>query len=197
MSVCFGMKRLTFMLLGLVCSIEIQAQLLVDRITIACGNNYFAEDENYNNPALVVRGIFCGDAYFWTPISEGDVLSELAYLDDEPFTGTCIDLDSNGLLLARYTFQDGLIQRLEEYHDNGSPYKIFNYAAGVPQGSASRFEPNGLLDSHFYFENGQRSGFYYITRDRTDWGLPPCIELGKTTNGESIALSKPCFSEGD
>lgn len=189
------MKRLTFTLFGLACSIAIQAQLLAERITIACGNNYFAEDENYNNPALVVRGIFCSDAYFWTPISEGDTLSEIAFLDNEPFTGTCVDLDTNGLLLARYTFQEGLIQRLEEFHDNGNPYKIFNYDAGVPNGSASRFKPEGLLDSHFYFDKGHRSGFYYITRDRTDWGLAPCIEIGQYTNGESITLSKPCFSD--
>ena len=189
------MKRLTFTLLSLACSIAMQAQLLAERITIACGNNYFSEDENFNNPALVVRGIFCGDAYFWTPISEGDTLSEIAFLDDEPFTGTCVDLDSNGLLLARYTFNDGLIQRLEEFHDNGKPYKNFNYDAGVPNGSASRFTENGLLDRHFYFQNGVRSGYYYLTRDRTDWGLAPCIEIGQYTNGESIALSKPCFSD--
>lgn len=189
------MKRLTFTLFGLACSIAMHAQLLAERITIACGNNYFSEDENFNNPALVVRGIFCGDAYFWTPISEGDTLSEIAFLDDEPFTGTCVDLDSNGLLLARYTFNDGLIQRLEEFHDNGKPYKIFNYDAGVPNGSASRFTENGLLDRHFYFDNGVRSGYYYLTRDRTDWGLAPCIEIGQYTNGESIALSKPCFSD--
>ena len=36
----------------------------------AASNNYFSKDKNYNNPALVVRGIFGGDAYFWTPVSE-------------------------------------------------------------------------------------------------------------------------------
>jgi hypothetical protein len=172
-------------------------EILVDRITIACGNNYFDEDLNFNNPALLVRGIFCEDAYYWTPISEGDVLSEMAYLDGEPFTGTCSDLDSNGLLLGKYTFKDGLIQRLEEYHQNGQAYKVLNYLDGTPQGSASRFTANGLLNSHFYFENGARSGYYYLTRDRTDWNLPPCIEFGNYIAGEAITMTKPCFSEGD
>ncbi len=172
-------------------------EILVDRIQMACGNNYFNEDEAYNNPALIVRGIFCGDAYIWTPISEGDVLSETAYLDGEPYTGTCIDLDSNGLLLGKYTFINGLLQRLEEFHQNGHVYKVLHYLDGTPQGSASRFTANGLLDSHFYFENGVRSGYYYLTRDRTDWGLPPCIELGNYIEGEAITMTKPCFSEGN
>ncbi len=191
------MKRLTFTLLAISSLLQSQAQLLVDRITIACGNNYFREDEAYHNPALIVRGIFCGDAYFWTPVSEGDTLTEMAYLDQEPFSGICVDLDSNGQLLGKYTFKNGLIQQLEEYHVNGKPYKVLHYIDGAPHGSASRFNQNGVLDSHFYFENGTRIGYYYLTRDRTDWGLPPCIEFGKYIDGKAIVMTRPCFSDID
>ena len=191
------MKRLTLTLLAISSLLQSQAQLLVDRITIACGNNYFSEDEAYHNPALIVRGIFCGDAYFWTPVSEGDTLTEMAYLDQEPFSGICVDLDSNGQLLGKYTFKNGLIQQLEEYHVNGKPFKVLNYIDGAPHGSASRLNQNGVLDSHFYFENGTRSGYYYLTRDRTDWGLPPCIEFGKYIDGKAIVMTKPCFSDID
>jgi hypothetical protein len=189
------MKKLTITLMAVTCLVQVRAQELIDRITIACGNNYFDEDLDFNNPALLVRGIFCGDAYYWTPISEGDVLSETAYLDGEPYTGICIDLDSNGLLLGKYTFKNGLLQRLEEYHQNGQAYKVLNYLDGTPQGSASRFAANGLLNSHFYFENGLRSGYYYLTRDRTDWGLPPCIEFGNYIAGEAVTMTKPCFAD--
>jgi hypothetical protein len=191
------MKRLTLTLLAISSLLQSQAQLLVDRITIACGNNYFSEDEAYHNPALIVRGIFCGDAYFWTPVSEGDTLTEMAYLDQEPFSGICVDLDSNGQLLGKYTFKNGLIQQLEEYHVNGKPFKVLHYIDGAPHGSASRLNQNGVLDSHFYFENGTRSGYYYLTRDRTDWGLPPCIEFGKYIDGKAIVMTKPCFSDID
>jgi hypothetical protein len=177
--------------------LQSQAQLLVDRITIACGNNYFSEDEAYHNPALIVRGVFCQDSYIWTPISEGDVLTEMAYLDQEPFSGICVDLDSNGQLLGKYTFKDGLIQQLEEYHVNGQPYKVLHYIDGAPHGSASRFTQDGVLDSHINFENGTCSGYYYLTRDRTDWGLPPCIEFGKYIDGKVIVMTKPCFSDID
>jgi hypothetical protein len=195
--VFYMMKRLTFTLLAISSLLQSQAQLLVDRITIACGNNYFSEDEVYNNPALIVRGVFCQDSYYWTPISEGDVLTEMAYLDQEPFSGICVDLDSNGQLLGKYTFKDGLIQQLEEYHVNGQPYKVLHYIDGAPHGSASRFTQDGVLDSHFNFENGTCSGYYYLTRDRTDWGLPPCIEFGKYVDGKAIVMTKPCFSDID
>lgn len=171
-------------------------EILVDRITIACGNNYFDEDLNYNNPALLVRGIFCQAAYYWTPIGQGDTLSELAYLDGLPFSGDCIDLDSNGILLGKYTFKEGFIQQLEEFYDSGEVYKRLHFQAGIPHGSALYFSKDGSLKDYFNFDNGQRSGAYYLTRDRTDWGLPPCVEYGVYTNGESAQLTKPCF-EGE
>lgn len=197
MSVLKIMKRLTFTLLAMYCLLQLRAQVLAESITIACGNNYFFEDHNFNNPALIVRGIFCADSYIWTRISEGDPLTEMAYLDQEPFTGICIDLDSIGLLLGKYTFKNGLMQRLEEFYDNGQPYKVFDYLDGNPQGSASRFTIDGYLDSYFNFEDGARQGYYYLTRDRTDLGLPPCVEFGKYIGGESIVMTKPCFSEND
>lgn len=190
------MKRLTFTLLALACFVQIQAQLLVDRITIECGKNYFDEDLNFNNPALVVRGIFCGDSYYyWTPIGQGDTLSQLAYLDGEPFSGECIDLDSNGILLGKYTFKEGFIQRLEEFYDSGEVYKRLHFQAGIPHGSALYFSKDGSLKDYFNFENGQRSGAYYLTRDRTDWVLPPCVEYGLYSNSEPAQLTKPCYSE--
>lgn len=192
------MKKLTFTLLALAFFMQSHAQLLVDRITIECGKNYFDEDLNFNNPALVVRGIFCGDSYYyWTPIGQGDTLSQLAYLDGKPFSGQCIDLDSNGLLLAKYTFNDGFIQQLEEFYASEEVYKRLHFQAGIPHGSALKFFKDGSLKEYFNFENGQRSGAYYLIRERTDWNLPPCVEYGIYTNGESAQLTKPCFSEGD
>lgn len=171
------------------------AQNLCNQVSIACGSNYFSEDDNYNNPALVVRGVFCGDSYIWTPISEGDTLQEIAYKDGEPFTGVCVDLDTNQLLIGRYEFMNGYIKKLEEFHSNGQVYKTLNYTQGIPNGPAFRITQEGLLDTYFNFEMGNRKGFYYITRDRTDWGLPPCIELGEYANGIHKQLTKPCFSD--
>lgn len=171
------------------------AQIPCNQVSIACGSNYFFEDDNYNNAALVVRGVFCGDSYIWTPTSEGDTLQEVAYKDGEPFTGVCIDLDTNQVLIGRYEFIEGYIKKLEEFHSNGQVYKTLNYTGGIPNGSAFRITSDGNLDSYFSFEMGKRSGFYYITRDRTDWGLPPCIEFGEYANGIHNELTKPCFSE--
>jgi hypothetical protein len=173
-------------------------EILVNRIQIACGKNYFSEDEQFNNPALLVRGLFCGDSYyFWTPVGQGDTLSQLAYLDGEPFSGKCIDLDSNGILLGKYMFKAGFIQQLEEFYESGEVYKRLHFQAGIPHGSALYFAKDGSLKDYFNFENGQRSGAYYLTRDRTDWGLPPCIEFGNYIAGEAFTITKPCFSEGD
>ncbi len=175
------------------CGPSFSQEILANEIQIACGNRYFSEVDEYRQAALVVRGIFCGDSYIWAPISEGDVLQEVAYRGEELFTGICIDLDSAGVLIGRYTFRDGLIQKLEEFHENGQVYKILNYKDGIPNGPGIRITEKGVLDSFFFFEQGVRSGSYYLTRDRTDWGLPPCIEYGVYTNGESAQLTKPCF----
>lgn len=175
------------------CSTLFSQQILADEIHIACGNRYFSEVDEYRQAALVVRGIFCGDSYMWTPISEGDAIQEEAYRGDELFTGECIDLDTAGVLIGRYTFKDGMLQKLEEFHGNGQVYKSLCYQDGVPNGPSFRITEDGVLDSFFFFENGVRSGAYYLTRDRTDWGLSPCIEFGVYTNGESAQLTKPCF----
>jgi hypothetical protein len=187
--------RILILLFLLLNSIFSFAQTPCNQVLIACGNHYFSEDDDFNNAALVVRGVFCGDSYIWTPISEGDTLQEVAYKDGEPFTGVCIDLDTNQVLIGRYEFTDGYIKKLEEFHSNGQVYKTLNYTRGIPNGPAFRITPHGLLDSFFSFDMGKRSGFYYITRDRTDWGLPPCIELGELVNGMNTQLTKPCFSD--
>jgi hypothetical protein len=168
-------------------------EILAEEIKIACGNHYFSEVNEYRQAALVVRGVFCEDAFIWTPISEGDSLQEVAYRGDTLFTGVCIDLDTAGSLMGRYTFQDGLLLKLEEFHANGQVYKTFHYKDGIPNGPSIRIAENSALDSFFFFKQGARSGAYYLTRDRTDWGLPPCIEYGVYTNGESLQLNKPCF----
>ncbi len=169
--------------------------ILAEEITIACGSNFFSEVTQFRQHALIVRGLFCGDSYMWAPISEGDQITEIAYRNEMPFTGSCVDLDTAGILLSRYHFKDGWLCKLEEFHENGNIYTTFNYAEGVPQGPSLRITPDGVLDSYFFFEKGKRTGFYYLTRDRTDWGLPPCVELGEYLNEESVQLSKPCFSD--
>ena len=115
-------KMITSLALG-VLPFFLSAQILVDEIHIACGNHFFNEINTHRQAAMLVRGIFCGDSYFWSPISAGDTIQEIAYRGEDLFTGVCIDLDTAGNVMGRYTFQNGLIQKLEEFYATGEVYQ--------------------------------------------------------------------------
>jgi hypothetical protein len=187
-------KMITSLALG-VLPFFLSAQILVDEIHIACGNHFFNEINTHRQAAMLVRGIFCGDSYFWSPISAGDTIQEIAYRGEDLFTGVCIDLDTAGNVMGRYTFQNGLIQKLEEFYATGEVDLIIHYKDGIPNGPCINLFENGVLYSYVFFDNGIKSGAYYRLLDRTDYDLPPCVDYGQNLNGERFQLSPPCFDE--
>ena len=92
----------------------------IEAVRNSCGSGYFIDNES-NQPAMVVRGFFCGNSYFYTPISFGDSIKELAFLDQSLFTGVAEDYDSSNHVIGRYGFNEGLLQDLEEFMPNGTP----------------------------------------------------------------------------
>ena len=102
-----------------------ESEILVEEITIGCGNNFFSESESQN--ALIVRGKWCGDSYFWAPISMGTQITEEAFRNNELFTGECIDQDSEGNLIAKYTFKNGKFISLSHFHKNGKVFQKYAF----------------------------------------------------------------------
>jgi len=95
---------------SLVFAQEVNAEL----VTISNGRNYFSFTGT-SQPPLIVRGIWAEDAYMWVPLNIGDTLAEMAFVNEEPFTGKSVAFDSIGNVIARYQFENGFNQKIDEY----------------------------------------------------------------------------------
>jgi hypothetical protein len=178
-------------------SISLSQEINANQITIECGNNYFENTET-SQPPLIVRGRWCGDSYFWSMISIGDTLAELGFLDNELFTGKALAYDSLDNILARYIFENGLLQRIEQYFVNDSNselnnlHLLINMKNGIPHGVQRYYSWYGELQIEKSFQEGILNGPFYWKKERGDYGLEPCVETGIYRRGKYEKTSKPC-----
>ena len=178
-------------------SISLSQEINANQITIECGNNYFENTET-SQPPLIVRGRWCGDSYFWSMISIGDTLAELGFLDNELFTGKALAYDSLDNILARYIFENGLLQRIEQYFVNDSNselnnlHLLINMKNGIPHGVQRYYSWYGELKIEKSFLEGILNGPFYWKKEREDYGLEPCVETGIYRRGKYEKTSKPC-----
>jgi hypothetical protein len=178
-------------------SISLSQEINANQITIECGNNYFENTET-SQPPLIVRGRWCGDSYFWSMISIGDTLAELGFLDNELFTGKALAYDSLDNILARYIFENGFLQRIEQYFVNDSNselnnlHLLINMKNGIPHGVQRYYSWYGELQIEKSFQEGILNGPFYWKKERGDYGLEPCVETGIYRRGKYEKTSKPC-----
>ncbi len=178
-------------------SISLAQGINANQITIECGNNYFENTET-SQPPLIVRGRWCGDSYFWSMISIGDTLAELGFLDNELFTGKALAYDSLDNILARYIFENGFLQRIEQYFVNDSNselnnlHLLINMKNGIPHGVQRYYSWYEELQIEKSFQEGILNGPFYWKKSREDYGLEPCVETGIYRMGEYEQTSEPC-----
>lgn len=178
-------------------SISLAQEINAEQITIECGNNYFKNTET-SQPPLIVRGRWCGDSYFWSIISIGDTLAESGFLDNELFTGTALAYDSLDNILARYIFENGFLQRIEQYFVNDSNselnnlHLLINMKNGIPHGVQRYYSWYEELQLEKSFQEGILNGPFYSKQEREDYGLEPCVETGIYRMGEYEKTSEPC-----
>lgn len=145
----------------------------------SCGSGYFIDNES-NQPAMLVRGFFCGNSYFYSPISFGDSIKELAFVDQALFSGVAEDYDSSGYLIGRYRFHDGLLQDLEEFMLNGSPILQLHFEQGKPHGEQRAYNRNGVLERMSTYAHGTLHGpFFYAWYGDFD----QCVVKGYADHG--------------
>ena len=132
----------------------------IESVRNACGSGYFIDNES-NQPAMLVRGFFCGNSYFYTPIGMGDSIKELAYLDQALFSGVAEDYDSSGHVIGRYRFHDGLLVDLEEFLPNGTPILQLHFEQGKQHGEQRRYEGNGVLEQMNTYNMGVLHGPFF------------------------------------
>jgi hypothetical protein len=163
-------------------------------VTISNGRNYFSFTGT-SQPPLIVRGIWAEDAYMWVPLKIGDTLAEMAFVNEEPFTGKSVAFDSTGNVIARYQFENGLIQKIEEYMGIDTLRYSLNFKNGIPHGSQKGYSWNGALWMEKNFNEGILDGPFYWSKEREDSGLEPCIETGIFHMGNYEKTSLPCSEE--
>jgi len=184
------MKAIYLLLLVCFCSFKLFSQILAEEIRISCGKGFFSENEHQH--ALIVRGVWCGNSFFWTPISIGDSITEQAFYNDELFTGECFDIDADGLVIGKYTFKNGKITSLQHFHEDGGLAEEFNYHEGIPNGVNTDYFSNGEIRIRRTYEMGKLNGPFIEGIDLVDYGRGICTEEGIYTYGQRKVISKPC-----
>lgn len=199
---CFQiMKILILVFLFLFCNLNLHSQILVEEIKIECGNNFFSEAE-FQSP-LIVRGKFCGNSYYWTPINEGDSITEKAYRNHELFTGECIAKNNKGLIIGKYTFNKGKITSLIEFDFNGNLDREYFYSVGIANGKSTNYFKNGKVRSMHTYLNGTLEGPFLenipvpdrkakVEEGAESIAYKNCFEGGVYINGKRQLTSKPC-----
>jgi hypothetical protein len=133
----------------------------IEMVRISCGGRYFT-DNHSTQPAMLVRGVFCQDSYYYTHIGFGDSLTELAYMNDQLYTGIAEDKDSSNRLIGRYTFMDGMLEQLEEFQSDGTLTLKLIFAGGKQHGAQRAFDRQGTLTRLSTFDHGVFDGpFFY------------------------------------
>jgi hypothetical protein len=178
--------------LTLLTAILVNAQeVLVDEIQTQTGSMYFSDTES-SQPSLVIQKPF--DFVLWAPVSMSDTLPFKAYRKNNLFTGTVVDKDTAGNVIATYQFVEGSIVKLQEFFDFGKPSKDYNYWNGIPDGMQRDFGWDGELTYMETYEKGVLNGEFYYSTDRGDSGLPPCFKEGVARNGV-LTISRDTCAE--
>ena len=186
-------KQIGIILLTVIFTRNSTAQIPVSDVRIACSSEYFKENDEQH--ALIVRGLWCQDVYFWSIIGIGDTLDQMAYYNDTLFTGDCADYNIHEQLIGRYTFERGYLFRIQEYDTTGLIWRDFNFVKGIPHGKHTVYDTNGQVNSLLTFDHGVLNGPYLRTRDFYDYGLGECIEKGSYVNGIEKMETPPCSVE--
>jgi hypothetical protein len=184
------MKAMYFTLFICLGMTNLFSQILAEEIRIGCGNKFFSENEHQH--AMIVRGIWCGNSYFWTPINIGDSITEQAFYNDELFTGDCFDINADGLIIGKYTFEKGKISSLQHFREDGSLAEEFRYQEGIPNGVNTDYFYNGEIRLKRTYELGKLNGPFVEGIDLVDYGRGICTEEGVYANGQRKVISKPC-----
>ena len=167
-----------------------ESEILVEEIKIGCGNNFFCESKNQN--AMIVRGKWCGDLYFWAPISMGTQITEEAFHNNELFTGECIDQDSAGNIIAKYTFENGKFISISHFHENGKVFQKYAFDKGIPNGISSEYDTKGILYFSRTYEQGILNGPFYEIYYTDDPDCRKRIDEGTYTNNEKLLNKSVC-----
>lgn len=159
-------------------------------ILIACGSKYFSDNETAQ-PAMVVRGKFCGNMYYWTPPVMGDSLTQQAFRNDLPFTGRAVDFDLDGNTIGTYTFENGYLQRLEEFYMGIKMVELV-FINGIPHGAQTENDSHGKVHRLLTFRHGVLEGPFYMVRYQVDQGLPDCVMEGTYHEGKEVNRKSTC-----
>lgn len=168
-----------------------EKEISIEEIKIGCGNNFFSEADNQH--AMIVRGKWCGDSYFWSPISMGNKITEDAFRKDELFTGDCTDRDSSGNLKAKYTFNQGKLTALIHFYKSGKVFQEFTYDKGIPNGISSEFDRNGDLYFRRTYKQGILNGPFYEVYYTDDSNCQKRIDEGTYSDGEKTLIKSNCY----
>jgi antitoxin component YwqK of YwqJK toxin-antitoxin module len=165
-------------------------EIMVEEIKIGCGNNFFYESENQH--AMIVMGKWCGDSYFWAPVNMGAKITEEAFRNNELFTGECIDQDSIGNLIAKYSFENGKLTSLNHFHKDGKLFQEYVFDKGIPDGIYSEYSIDGILNFRRTYDQGVLNGPFYEIYYTDDPDCRMRIDEGNYTNNEKLLIKSVC-----
>lgn len=188
--------KAVYLFIALIWTIGLFAQPVpIESVRNSCGSGYFIDNES-NQAAMLVRGFFCGNSYFYTPISFGDSIKELAFVGQALFSGVAEDYDSSNQVIGRYRFNKGLLQDLEEFMPNGTPILQLHFEQGKQHGEQRAYNRNGVLERMSTYVHGILHGPFFSA-----WygDFDQCVVKGYADHGSHTYEKgfEPCVESGD
>jgi len=187
--------KAVYLFLALIWTIGLFAQPVpIESVRNSCGSGYFIDNES-NQAAMLVRGFFCGNSYFYTPISFGDSIKELAFVDQALFTGVAEDYDAMNHVIGRYTFKEGQLQTLEEFQPSGEPLLQLCFVNGKQHGVQLSYNRQGKIERMSTYDIGTLHGpFFYAWYGDFD----QCLVKGYAVFGAYHYFRgfEPCSDQG-
>jgi len=160
--------KAVYLFLALIWTIGLFAQPVpIESVRNSCGSGYFIDNES-NQAAMLVRGFFCGNSYFYT----------------------------RNQVIGRYGFNEGLLQDLEEFMPNGTPILQLHFEQGKQHGEQRAYNRNGVLERMSTYVHGLLHGpfFYAWYGDFDQCVVKGYVDHGSYTYEKGF---EPCDESGD
>ena len=109
----------------------------------------------------------------------------IAYYNNNIFTGTAVDIDENDKVRVKVTYKDGNKILTELFYPSGNMQSEWKY--GVSQISVKRFYKSGKIESEETFDkklvrNGQSKSYYKNGRLKRKWNFKNGVRDGLQQN---------------
>jgi antitoxin component YwqK of YwqJK toxin-antitoxin module len=165
-------------------------QTRIEDIKLETGCPYFSTTATSSLPLLAQEPV--GNVRIYCAAALKDTLLTMAYKNGLPFTGVASYSDTNGIGLGFYTFKNGLIEKIEEFNENGTTLISLNFIQGLANGENKVYYKDGSLHFLYSYCQGIKDGPFYMCSYTDNPNCQISIAEGYYKMDEQIEVNYQC-----